>query len=226
MKRKYYNQMVESLNKAGIYYNGEKCIYIDDAIKVEKFLLSFSSYNYVLGFDLFNGACSGNASIILSNNSTVSFAAKDCGTDRFTFVVKSLILFLGDKNDNICPTLIFESEDIYANYITMKNNIRYESYYGGYNFIKKLYTLNEADYKEVVIDNEEVDELLYQRHNGEEEVPDFYTEEIYLDRKIFACLNIQGDYNMNFPFSFSRFLLHFANQPAQVAFSFLKNNFK
>lgn len=225
MKQKIYNNIVDALNKAGICFSGERFIYLKNPVEIDKFLLNFAGLGYKLGFDLFDGVCSGLSTILVEENNLLSLIATDCGTDRFTFAVNSVFVILGDKDDNSCPTIVFESKDLNANMFTSFENVRKSEGIDKFDYIKVAKPKDGVMFNPI-FNIDEVDELLYKRHCADEDVPPFYSEIIYLNKKIVCCLNVQTNRELIHPFSFRQFLLRFKDSSSETVNEFFKQYFR
>ena len=171
----------------GIVLNKNIYAFVEDQIKMWRLLVALSNQNFPLGFDIFDGTCSGDARLHIKND-FISLVANDCGTSEFLFAPKSVIVIIPDGN--VTPTLVFESGDCTLISEQFGDNIRdsFDSY--NYKYVEAVKLMNGSDEK-LIIDKEEVDEIINDWNSGREDASPYLSSKYYLSRKIFASINIQ-----------------------------------
>ena len=161
--------------------------FVNNPIKMWRFLVAFSSQNFPLGFDMFDGTCSGDAKLLIKND-FVSLIAADCGTSEFLFVPRSMIIIIPDTNST--PTFVFESDDYSLISERFGDNIRESLDSYDYKYIEAVKLINDPN-NSLIINKEEVDEIINDWNSGREEASPYLSSKYYLSRKIFASINIQ-----------------------------------
>lgn len=167
----------------------DKGIYalVNNSTQMWQFLTSFSNQGFPLGFDIFEGTCSGDAEL-KTYSEFVGLVANDCGTSEFLFIPKSLIVIIPDSD--YVPTFIFESDNYSRYNKDFNDNIREYSHNYSYKYVEAVKLINS--YKDnLIFDKEKVDEIIGDFCSGNEEADPYISKNYYLSRKIFASVNIQ-----------------------------------
>lgn len=208
MKENVYDRIVDLIKASGIKFSGERYLFITDRVLIKRFLSGFVELDYPLGFDLFDGRCSGSSNISLKTVNLISLVAKDCGSDEYSFAVKSIFIVLGDRSDKSCPSIVFESDTLEPTTFTSIENVRKNLTGDQYDYLEFVKPKHYGDFVPTC-NKDEVDDLISRRYYDDEDIVPFETEILFLNRKIFACLNVQLGKDFIHPFNFNRFLLKF-----------------
>ena len=180
--------MLRSICKQqGIVLHKNVYAVVDDKIKMWRFLVAISERNFPLGFDMFDGVCSGNARLRIEND-FVGLIASDCGSSEFLFMPKSIIVIIPDED--ITPSFVFESNECASESEQFNNNVResFDSY--NYRYVEAV-KLTDGYNDCLIFDKEEVDGIVNDWNSGREDASPYSSRKYYLTRKIFAFVDIQ-----------------------------------
>lgn len=188
IKKKAIEVLIKAQEKTKIYASNNGIIYIDDIALAKKFLKCIQE-DFHFGMDIYNGYCSGDTTIKVTDDGHIKFWTAD-NLAEYIIKFKSVIVMVPDIKSNESPVLIFES---YEDYVEDENNdFVYEDYDG--RTLRGLCIQGEAN---KIIYNPKDISAFYDKcqYNGDFTIPDFYSIERFLCGQIFACLNFQ---NLNY----------------------------
>lgn len=187
IKKKALAALFSTQEKTEQYSGQNEVIYIEDSTIARKFLKSLQT-ELDFGMDLFNGWCSGNAKIKITEDGHVSFWAGDNKGD-YIIKFKSMIICVPSITTNESPIIIFEADDDkvepeYQDYVT-------HDYLEGL-CIQSQPQVISYDPKEIYDFN------MHCEYDEAFTIPPHYEIVRFLNRRIFGCFNIQGLSYWNF----------------------------
>ncbi len=194
LKKKTTQVFKQAIEEIGLSLGQNEIARITDLALAKKFVRILNCSGLQFGMDMFDGCCSGNTEIKILDETHFSLWTKDNKSD-FRFKFKSLILYIPEVTKNASPILMFESDDdtVEEDY---KNYLHVDEFSGRH--LEGLCFTGEPQKRET-FNYEEICEF-YSRRDYDEYfvIPPYYSIRRYFDRKIFACLNVQGLAYWNF----------------------------
>lgn len=188
LKMKTTETFRNAIEEIGLSLGEEEVARITDISKAKKFIKIINNSNLQLGMDMFDYCCSGDTIINIIDDTHFSLWTKDNNCD-FRFKFKSLILYIPKITKNTSPVIIFESDndDVESKFQRYLYNDEFSGKY-----LEGMCFVDNVDKKET-FDGEELNDF-YMRCDYDESfsIPRHFAIRRYLDRKIFACLNVQG----------------------------------
>lgn len=187
IKKKALAALFSTQEKTEQYSGQNEVIYIEDSTIARKFLKSLQT-ELDFGMDLFNGWCSGNTKIKITEDGHVSFWAGDNKGD-YIIKFKSMIICVPSITTNESPIIIFEADDDkvepeYQDYVT-------------HDYLEGLCIQSQPQV--ITYDPKEIyDFNMHCEYDEAFTIPPHYEIVRFLNRRIFGCFNIQGLSYWNF----------------------------
>lgn len=187
IKKKALAALFSTQEKTEQYSGQNEVIYIEDSTIARKFLKSLQT-ELDFGMDLFNGWCSGNTKIKITEDGHVSFWAGDNKGD-YIIKFKSMIICVPSITTNESPIIIFEADDDkvepeYQDYVT-------------HDYLEGLCIQSQPQV--ITYDPKEIyDFNMHCEYDEAFTIPPHYEIVRFLNQRIFGCFNIQGLSYWNF----------------------------
>ena len=187
IKKKALAALFSTQEKTEQYSGQNEVIYIEDSTIARKFLKSLQT-ELDFGMDLFNGWCSGNTKIKITEDGHVSFWADDNKGD-YIIKFKSMIICVPSITTNESPIIIFEADDD-------KVEPEYQDYVI-HDYLEGLCIQSQPQV--ITYDPKEIyDFNMHCEYDETFTIPPHYEIVRFLNRRIFGCFNIQGLSYWNF----------------------------
>lgn len=185
IEKKAIDILIKAQEKAECYTNKNGIIYIDN-IKLAKKFLECVQEEFYFGMDIYNGYCSGETYIKITDDKHMKLWTKD-NYSEYIIKIKSIIVIVPEIKSNLSPVLILESDEdtVEDKYRSFVSTTRSGSSLEGI-------CINDNT-KDIIYEPDKINEFYRKiRLNESDEIPDFYTIERFLDKRIFACLNLNN----------------------------------
>lgn len=184
----------KAIEEVGLSIGEQEVARITDIAKAKQFITIINNSNLQFGMDMFDYSCSGNTEMKILDDTYFSLWTLDNKAD-FRFKFKSLILYVPEITKNASPIIIFESDNdkVESKYEKFLCNDEVSGKY-----LEGLCFTNIPEPRET-FDGQEIDDFYYRCDFDESfMIPRHYAIRRYMDRKIFACINVQGLSYWNF----------------------------
>lgn len=188
LKKETTKTFKKAIEEVGLSLGEQEVARITNINQAKKFISIINNSKLQFGMDMFDYCCSGHTEIKILDDSHFSLWTLDNRSD-FRFKFKSLILYVPKITKNASPVIIFESDNdiVEPEY----EKFTYKDEFSG-KYLEGLCFTNTPEDRET-FDGQEIYDF-YTRCDYDEYfvIPSHYSIRRYLDKKIFACLNVQG----------------------------------
>ena len=210
IKKKAIDILIKAQEKIERYTSKNGILYIDNIILAKKFLECVQE-EFCFGMDIYNRYCSGKTYIKITDDKHMKIWAKD-NYAEYIIKFKSMIIIVPDIKSNLSPVLILESdddivEDKYRSYVSTNQHEK----------ILEGICINN-NYEDIIYEPHEISDFFKNiQLNESDDIPVFHKITRFLDKRIFACLNLNNlDYG-----DFHRILKATENLTGLELFNFL-----
>ena len=201
--------LIKSFSQIGIDCKGPSLIKISDINQIVSFVKSIMQSGLTFGFDMFDGSCSGNSKITIIDNKRLALKMLDLSGKEFAFVVKTMYVLISTFDDIDSPVIIFESNEDIKMKTIHHEEVKEENRLRHYSYVESA-VVSEGFESENVFDVDEVNELKEKDYYGDiSGLPSYFFRDYFLDRKIFACIDIE---HLESPFDYSKFLFYYSSK--------------